>query len=355
VRGRALAGATGALLIASLGCHSSRGAQTGTSTTVRRQSVAIDLTVDYDGNATLHASSIGIPYTIDPGALSFSARRLGEPGGTQHPLDVTIGAVQLAQHGRLEEFVMPITFGRSPADGGLWNAEPHAAKQFATPSDGLSLPLGDWSRPTDRWHIVVWWPSQNDVDRLSKVRDGYFGHNVYAYGGLALKCGPNVAAFDASAPLRVVAIEREQNRVAMLWPGTRSGNDLAPRFVAIEPLRFVFSTPPAGHQLSFGSNIEGKDCPAVELADWQIDSTFSLKPPPASLDLRRKLQALHAGLTRDEVAWLLGYPTDFASRDKILHERTWFYDVGPRFSTTVVFRGDRIASFKAPDIGTVGL
>jgi len=138
---------------------------------------------------------------------------------------------------------MPITFNKSPADGGLWDVEMHAAKKFATTSAGVSLPLGDWSRPREQWHVVVWWPSHSDVDRLSKLRDDYVGHDVYAYGSLALKCGPNVASFDVSARLRVVAIEREQNRVAMLWPGTQGGNEIAPRFVAVEPLRFVFRMP----------------------------------------------------------------------------------------------------------------
>ena len=207
MRRRVLGWATGLLLTASLGCISSQGAQTGRSEMARRQSVALDLRVDYAGNVALHAFSFGEPYSVDSKALSFSARRLGESRGTRLPLEVTVGAVQAGQQwkqGQLQEFVMPMTFGKAPADGGFWNMQTRAAKEFATTSDGVSLPLGDWTRPTDHWHMVVWWPSKRDIDQLSKLRDVYVGRDLYAYGSSTLRCAGNVATFDASTPLRVV-------------------------------------------------------------------------------------------------------------------------------------------------------
>ena len=323
--------------------------------------IAIDLRTDYAGSATLHAFGLGAPfgapYDIDPSKLTFTARPFGHPDVPPHRVDATIGAPSFVPpegsgapaDQRLREYAMPITFGKAPGKPGMYEVELHAAEGFARAKDGTPLPFGNWSRPSEKWQLLMWWADETSGDRvLAHKRNQLVGRDVYAYGGSALRCGPNVAAFDASAPLRVVAIEREQRRVAMLWPGVHGGNDLAPRFMAIEPLRFVLRAPPAGHRQSFGGNIEGDDCPAVELADWQIDATFSLKPPPESLDLSRGVQALHVGMKRDDVAWLLGYPTDLAGRVKMLHERTWLYDSGAYSTTTVVFSGDRVTSFQLP-------
>jgi hypothetical protein len=308
--------------------------------------VAIDLRVGNNGHAALHAFTLGKPYSIDTAGLSFTARPFGHAGATPHPLAVTIGDPVPGEDGRLQELVMPLTFGASPADGGLWDVELHAAQGFAKTSDGDALPFGDWSRPSERWNMAMWWPSRSDIDGLATLRTTYVGHDVYAYGGATLQCGPSVAAYDPAAPLPIVAIEREEQRVAMLGPGIHGGaNDAAPRFVAIEPLRFVFRTPDAKHQRGYGGSVEGDGCPAIELADWQIDATFSFQPPPASLDLRPRTRMLHAGMTRADVAWLLGYPTEFAGRERMQRERSWDYDDGPCCGRNVVFRGDRVASF----------
>lgn len=307
--------------------------------------MAIDLRVDYGGRAALHAFTLGKPYSIDPSDLSFTAQPFGHANAAPLPLAITIGDPVPGGDGSLQELIMPLTFGPSPGKGGLWDVELHAAQGFAKTSDGDGLPFGDWSRPSARWNMTMWWPSRDDVDGLAKLRTTYVGRNVYAFGGVTLRCGPNVAGFDAAAPLPIVAIEREEHLVAMLGPGIHGGsNDAAPRFVAIEPLRFVFRMPSAA-QRGYGGPVEGDRCPAVELADWQIATTFSFHPPPASLDLAPQAHPLHAGMTRDEVAWLLGYPTAFESREQLRRERTWDYDEGPCCGKTVVFRGDRVASF----------
>lgn len=327
------------------------------SRTSRPQSVAIDLRGDYGGAAALHAFSLGAPYTIDPHALHFIARAYGSAHSVEQEIGADIGPPVLVppedgsppDSHHLREYVMPVTFSRPRGAGGFYDVDLHAASGFAHTSDGMSLPFGDWSRPADRWHLMFWWPSRNRADKeAAELRARLAGHDVYAYGGATLRCGPMARAYEAGVPLRLRAIERERGRVAMLWPGAHGGNDLAPRFLAMEPLRLVFATPSAP-SLSYGGSIDGDDCPAIVVADWQVDLTVSLEPPRDGLRHGgQPYPQIHIGMTREEVAWVVGYPTEFAKLTALGSEKKWRYNVGPRGSFDVTFRNDRVESFTTP-------
>jgi hypothetical protein len=313
----------------------------------------MDLRVDADGSAALHAFSLGDPYVIDPHALSFTGRPYERPDSPSQNIAIAVGDPKyvppegsVGPGQTLLEFAMPLSFGSAPGDGGLYDVELHPAPGFARTQDGTPISFGDWSRTTERWHLMMWWPTRNDADAgLARLRERFVGHDVYAYGGSSLRCGGSVASYDFTAPLRVRAIDRELDRIAMIWPGNGGGLDNTPHFLAIAPLRFVFTMPQARPK-SYGAPIEGTDCPEITLADWQVDTTFSLEEPPAGLQRARDwYPPIREGMSRADVAWLIGHPTEFVTRARIDEEDTWSYDGGARSSISVSFRKDRVASF----------
>jgi hypothetical protein len=317
--------------------------------------VAVDLRVDYSGIVTLHAFSFGRPYTLDPSRLRFFARPMNAPANApRSPLRAVIGAPLFtpAQGGggleQLREYVMSVTFTRPSPNGGLYRVRLEAAKGFAYSGARIPLPFGDWSTSPRPWEMVMWWPTHRDEASLSALRKRFEGHDVFAYSGASLRCGPAVQSFRAGVPLHVRSVERERDRVAMFWPGAHGGSDLAPRFLAFGPLRFVFDQPRA-RPIGWGGSVEGNGCPAIELADWQRDVTFSLHAPPASLEpVGTRFPAIRKGMTREEVAWIVGYPTDFARRAAIDAEPVWFYVAGAYGSFSVTFRDGRVTSFTTP-------
>ena len=327
------------------------------------QSVSFDLRVR-DGVPTLHAFSFGAPYTVDPSRIAFTATLRGDPAATAVPLaiklrapalvpPVGVGDHRLQGDQKQQVYSMSVDFPGPPGKPGMYDVVLHAKRGFAATSGGTDLPFGDWSRPgIQRWQIVAWWPDTRGGD--SHLRDAqrrFAGHNVYGYGGIVIGCPNAFETYTAATPVRVREVVRDRGQVEELWPGTTisGGDDMAPHFFAVEPLRLLVERPaakPQGIGGSSGSTIER--CPAIVLADWQLDVTLSLSPPPPMRALRGAYPAIVQGMTRDEVAWRIGYPRQFKNFEEVRRTDRWEYAGSPFNSFWIAFRDGRVSRFSPP-------
>ena len=86
-------------------------------------------------------------------------------------------------------------------------------------------------------------------------------------------------------------------------------------------------------------------CPAFELADWQIDTTLSLRPPPSGIATPQT--PLRIGMSRDDLVWARGYPNEVGTRAVLRAESIWHYGAAMSQFTVTLVEG-RIASFTTP-------
>jgi hypothetical protein len=192
---------------------------------------------------------------------------------------------------------------------------------------------------------LLWQPDESNGDAvLQRVRERYVGKTVYGYGGLTMSCAPQWSrTYSATAPLRIVSIDRERGSTATLGAGTQLGiNVLGPSFTAVDPLRIVFA-PPAAKPVGENFHVTGRPgtCPALVLADFQVDLAITLTRPPPGV--RTPEASLRVGMTRDDVIWSRGYPWEIADRGTLRREATWYYGSGIG-AYAVAFRGDRVVS-----------
>lgn len=336
-----------------------QGRQSPKTTTVAsvRQSVAIDLRTQ-DNTATLHAFALpGVRFTLDPSKVSFKARPYDQPNAPERHLDVTIGSPVYVPPegapltGRLVEYAMPVTFHPSQPPG-MYRVRLEAAPGFARSPDGTDLEYGDWSRSNATLSFNLWWPSEDNGDpNVEHARKELTGKNVYGYGAIDIGCPHWHNMYAASVPIKVSQVLREHGMVAEIWTGSTIhwGNDAALHFFAIDPLRVVVETPSAKAIGLGGSNQPTSNvsqCPALTLADFQIDAILSMRPPPVKNGPALKdLYSLKVGMTRVDVAWQRGYPNEFGDRADLDREPTWQYFDGPGDRYSVTFRNNRVISF----------
>jgi hypothetical protein len=320
------------------------------------QSVTFDLRVR-DGVPTLHAFSFGAPYTVDPSRIAFTATRRGDPAATAVPLALKLGAPALVppvgvgnQSGRSQDYSMSLDFPGLPGEPGMYDVVLHAKRGFAATNDGAELPFGDWSRPgIQRWQIVAWWPDTRAGDlHLREAQRRFAGRDVYGYGGIVIGCPNAFETYSAATPVHVREVVRDRGQVEELWTGTTvsGGDEMAPHFFAVEPLRLLVDRPAAKAQGiggSSGSTVER--CPAVVLADWQLDVTLSLSPPLPRMLSGTHPAPLRTGMTRDEVAWRNGYPRQFESLDAVRRSDRWEYAGSPFNSFWIEFRDGRVSRY----------
>jgi hypothetical protein len=193
--------------------------------------------------------------------------------------------------------------------------------------------------------------AETEDAHLREARQRFAGRDIYGYGGLRIDCGNWYVDYDPSTSVHVREVVRDTGRTEQLWTGTttRWFNDDAVHFMAKAPLRFIVEKPAAGTMLTeSNSGPPEKFCPAVVLADWQVDLTITTSPPPALPAIRGDYPALRKGMSRLEVAWRIGYPNGYDRLPALRHARTWEYNGGIFDSFTVTFANDRVASFTTP-------
>lgn len=184
---------------------------------------------------------------------------------------------------------------------------------------------------------------------LDGVRRRFVGKTVYAYGGVALGCAPRwVAGFRADQGFVVRGVVRDRG-VAPLARGTTTAWPSAAltAFDAVRPLRFIVTSPEPTRWHNYGQGTPKGPCPALVLADDQVDQTITTRKPP-SLRFRdppAQFSELHLGESREEVMWRFGYPTERGLVATMQREPVWRYDRVPMDRFDVEFRHDRVVAF----------
>jgi hypothetical protein len=148
------------------------------------------------------------------------------------------------------------------------------------------------------------------------------------------------------APARAIDLARALGDVARHGARVISVR-WGPGFIAWNPVRVVFAptdATPSGSNYHVGGT--SGDCPAMLLADWQADIVLSTSPPPsiptgASPEVK-------VGTSRDQVAWIRGYPNEVGDRATLRKQAAWRYGTMPMNSSTITFDDDRVASVTRP-------
>jgi len=311
-----------------------------------------------DGGAgfVVSATSYKAPFTVDFSKLSFFVRPNGNPESTKRPLKAHVGSTTLTSHSLahapedpvITGFRAPVSFPDPPDDGALYNIGATAQAGFARIPDG-ELPLGNEAIGGPDGS-AIWWASKTHGDAsLLRLRHTYEGHKVYGYGGIAVSCAPDWTRFyPTTTPLRIRSIRREH---AALWLGT--GFASYPYvgglgFIAWNPLRVVFAptdATPSGTNYKIGGTAGA--CPAMLLADWQVDIVLSTSAPPSSTPTGASPE-VKVGMSRDQVAWMRGYPNQLGDRAALRKASTWRFGTMPTNTTTITFHGDRVTSMTPP-------
>jgi hypothetical protein len=232
----------------------------------------------------------------------------------------------------------------------MYDVQLHAAAGFGQTESGAPLV---WSYPVS-WPVHVWWPDESQGDPvLAELRRRLIGKNIYGYGGIVIDCDPRwFKTYGATAPIHVTDVQRDRGRLEQLWTGstTHWGNEAAIHFFAQDPIRIITEIPPVPEIAQGGSNIEGAParCPAIVLADWQVDATISTTAPPPLPNDPFSSHVISVGMSRKEVAWRLGYPNEFAGKSTMDREAVWQYKDSPLGWFHVTFRDDKVTSFTRP-------
>jgi hypothetical protein len=308
-----------------------------------------------EGEADLVLTGEADSYRIDPRKLWFTARRRGSAYGEKLPLQVSVGAVSRVPsrdynaYQRFTSYRMNATLHGPPGKPGLYEVEIHASPGFARSGEGSEVDLATPYPGEGPW-AIIWWPDTGGGDpELAQVRRRFVGHDVYAYGGSAIGCPTWFRRYGASTPLHVRAIARDRGRVEQLATGPTFfwGLDAAQiPFIAVEPLRLVVGLPAAHPNdvdtLDATDGIQ-EPCPAMLIADWQVDLLLDTRRPPPGAD---DLGVVRLGMSRDEVIWRNGYPSTLGDRSELRRQAVWGYDFGgPGVAYTVTFRHDHVTSF----------
>jgi hypothetical protein len=207
-------------------------------------------------------------------------------------------------------------------------------------------------------------------DALREVRRLYVGHTAWTLGLNEMKCAryPNRALeIEAAMPVRIEAIYRVPNLTEFRSSGQQNiwSREEARAFWIHDPMLVVLRPLARSSTTSFvprptATPLVVADTTALEkavkvfdgvdrerragplptpdpsiadpctigtnaLADrWEVERTFSLRPPDANVRA-----ALHNGrmarLTHDEVAFVMGYPSDYGPRAELDRARKWTY------------------------------
>jgi len=335
---------------------------------LRTQTIVLAMGPDESGAMSIGASTFGDVIALDPSKLRLLARPFapGTSGGSQLGIVASIGAAQESVPSgprgyflthplpySVQHFSIPVELSGPPGPPGIYDVWPDAAAGFATARDGTPIPLADRSGFSAAYPEQISWPDESGNDRvLEALRKKLVGRSVYGYGGIAISCRPQSTTFyAASTPVRIRSIERERGKV--MWLGTGSAASaplvIGLGFIAYDPVSINVDQPDPTRYPPLGSNggVGGatKMCPAFELADWQIDTTLSLRPPPSGIATPQT--PLRIGMSRDDLVWARGYPNEVGTRAVLRAESIWHYGAAMSQFTVTLVEG-RIASFTTP-------
>lgn len=201
-----------------------------------------------------------------------------------------------------------------------------------------------------------------DDPHLAGVRRAYQGQRVWAYGGFGVTCPPEPgASIGLNGPPRESLRARHVLRVA--WPvglglagfsGLGSYNAASPGDLMTGTPLVVQYEPRDTRKTGATQGGRGRPQPCQLLTQlladsWQLPTVLSLTPPPKLLRVRN--MGGYLGLTRQQHAWLEGYPSaTFGTLPRLRKLRRWRYANIP-FPIMVTFGQEgRVVAREVPQL-----
>lgn len=303
------------------------------------------------GNGAFHirvptfGNSHGRPFTVDPSRLHFTISSIDVPGPPR-PFAAHIGAPTLIKWYGTPMYDLLVVFPRPPEHAGMFRVTAEAQPGLARYEDGAHVPVNA------AYSADVYWPDEAGSDSgLRAARARIANRTVYGFGGIALSCGARSSrGYTPNVGVTIRSVERRRGTVQRLWTGAlaRRGDDSVYSFLAVDPLAVRAAYPATaiyGSSSAPDEPVGDAPCPGFFLADpWHVDVSLTSKPPPR---LPRSV-GIAAGMSRDEVVWLAGYPSVYGTVASFRAQDHWDYDAAPPFQWSVTFAHDRVIKLDPP-------
>ncbi len=191
-------------------------------------------------------------------------------------------------------------------------------------------------------------------DSVKHLRAKYAGRQVWGYGGLYAY----LSGGGTSGPLAVEGIYRAAGYGAVLGIGSPQywSADLASDFVALDPLVIRFGTPAIYAKPGPAVPLEQVPASYAILSDvWDFERSYSLVSmtrmhpewPAATLDAIGQHE-VEMGMTKDMIAWMLGYPAAYGTKEQVQKLDVWTYEAPAPFGYTVYFRNGVVVKYDPP-------
>lgn len=325
-----------------------------------RDALSVSLSAEgtVDGYAVTFSSMVG-DFVVDPRAVHIDLADLAGSVRTPDVAHTSTSTVQSGPPGPTETVTVRLSIPSAALHVGMQQLvlrlDPAAVRRHGAPA---TLPA--FKAPP---YVNVDVPERtSDADVARRL----VGKDVAVYGPLELACGLRTLGTTAKvvlrpgSRLRVASVRRERGTAALLGlgSGAMALADTAFRYKAIDPLRVTFDTSVrpsiAGQALRAGtreqadagrSEMMGGGCQSLTLAAadaWDLDRL--LAPVPAAA----LAGPVRPGLTHEQVALALGFPSVYATKTDLLARPVWRYDMPAPFSSTVTFADDRVVRYDPP-------
>lgn len=194
------------------------------------------------------------------------------------------------------------------------------------------------------------------------LKAGYEGKSVWCYGGAGGQCissDSNVAISmggRADLPMRIRHIERVYKPYQELAIGAATfiGGERQSAFVTDNPLIVILDPPAKGLELSGFMSVSKPDAKGIDAAfpeevsnprayclglmnifadKWDFEREYSLQSPLVigkkwSAKMRKAVLEgeVVKGMTREMVAWVMGWPSIYGTKQEMLKLNDWTYD-----------------------------
>ncbi|HET7815084.1 MAG TPA: hypothetical protein VFL13_12005 [Candidatus Baltobacteraceae bacterium] len=206
--------------------------------------------------------------------------------------------------------------------------------------------------PRSDWTQISGLPPLVSDANVTSLNERYDGKRVWGRGGLAALCAPGAAGAELSfgAPATESFIVKRVFRVYKssyefgigpqvgAWSGGRQSS-----FVDESPVVIWLDVPKNTKFVSSGGYSPGAGTPSgsgdgacaayfTMFSDaWDMDRAYTFSASPYAQS------EVAAGMTREQVARILGYPAVYGPVEKIMASKAWRYDNLPPFSYWVYF------------------
>jgi hypothetical protein len=303
-----------------------------------------------DGRPSLEVFSSPPGFVVDPHALRFTVRAFRgfqpDPDAPAQPLRVETGpAIAEPNAATRPAYTIALTVAVPPRPG-MYELSTDALPGFARTSSGEELSISRFPA-AGIGAIVAWWPDERNGDLgLRDVRARFAHRTVHGFGGVTMACPDWATGAGPETGVDIGEVTRETGHAEILHPGSIWGGDVGPRFIAFDPLALRVLDPPKPPVLPSPLPAPQPCDVTLRYADpWHVDTSIATAALPR-LPQARPFPA--AGMSRDEVVWLNGYPNEYGTASSLRAEDRWTYVAPTPFTWSVTFVHDRVVTVDPP-------